>query len=84
MGDDWGVRPRKMRFACKSLAGKPEGKTPFGTGPMWEDSIEMKSRACSYRVPRILIVTDVLEGLAFIFRVVDSWSSDTFPKHQSD
>jgi len=33
VGDNWGVRPGKMRFACKGLVGKPEGETPFGTGP---------------------------------------------------
>jgi hypothetical protein len=55
VGDNWGVGPGKMRFTCKSLVGKPEGKTPFGTGPRWEDTIEMKSRAFSYKLPRILI-----------------------------
>jgi len=79
VGDNWGLRPGKMRFTCKSLVGKPEGKTPFGTGPRWEDTIELKSRAFSYKLPRILINSyDVLEGLAFIFRVVDCWSSGTF------
>ena len=85
VGYNWGVRPGKMRFACKGLVGKPVGQTQFGTGPRWEDSIEMKSRAFSCKVPRILINSYRCFGRAcIIFRVVDFWSSDTFPKHRLD